>query len=110
MLVRTRPCLNEQHRITSPQVSGEIDCVRIPGSLTQDQLVKDIEQEAIQKAIENGAHADTVRIVHVEVTPLPYMTNGSVRVVVKAVGDSSSHIGIPLTSVAGWTAFVAERK
>lgn len=69
------------------KIAGEVDCVQIPGTRTQVQLVEDLKRFAAKLAIENGAQASTVRTAEVEITPLAYVNNGAIRVRVKAVSS-----------------------
>ncbi|KAK5175987.1 hypothetical protein LTR44_011456 [Exophiala sp. CCFEE 6388] len=71
------------------KIAGEVDCIQIPGVRTQEQLIHELEAQAAQAAINNGAQPSTVQTIEVELTPLAYMSNGAVRARVKAVGDLS---------------------
>ena len=53
------------------RVSAVIDTVKSTESTSVVDLVKQISQEAIQKAVESGAAQDSVKIVEVEILPLP---------------------------------------
>jgi hypothetical protein len=69
------------------QISGEVDRVYSLDSLSRDQAVANAKSEAIAKAVEAGADADTVQVVDVEDVPLSYLPGNATRIRVKAVGD-----------------------
>ncbi|PVH89939.1 DUF917-domain-containing protein [Cadophora sp. DSE1049] len=68
------------------RVSGIIDTIQSTESKTSKQVMEEISKRAIQKAIENGAKAETVQVVEMDHLPLQYIANKS-RFIVKAVGD-----------------------
>lgn len=68
------------------RVSGVIDSVESTDSKTQAQVIEELSQRAIDKAIANGAERDTVTIAELDSYPLQYIANKS-RFIVKAVGD-----------------------
>jgi N-methylhydantoinase A/oxoprolinase/acetone carboxylase beta subunit len=52
------------------RVSGIIDTIESTESKTSSQIMKDISKRAIQKAVENGAKAETVQVVEMDHLPL----------------------------------------
>ncbi|KAK8088140.1 hypothetical protein PG997_003101 [Apiospora hydei] len=68
------------------RVSGVIDSIASTESRSVAQVIEEVSQSAIDKAVANGAERSTVTIAEVESFPLQYIANKS-RVVVKAVGD-----------------------
>ncbi|KAN0112468.1 DUF917 domain containing protein [Hyaloscypha variabilis] len=68
------------------RVSGIIDTIESTESKTSSEVMETISKRAIQKAIENGAKAETVQVVEMDHLPLQYIANKS-RFIVKAVGD-----------------------
>ncbi|KAK8050472.1 hydantoin utilization protein A [Apiospora phragmitis] len=68
------------------RVSGVVDFVASTESKSVAQVIEEVSQSAIDKAVANGAARQTVTIAEVESFPLQYIANKS-RVVVKAVGD-----------------------
>ncbi|KAH0321682.1 DUF917-domain-containing protein, partial [Aureobasidium melanogenum] len=68
------------------RVSAVIDTVKSTDSKSVADLVEQISQEAIQKAVESGAAQDSVKIVEVETLPLPYIANKS-RFILRAAGE-----------------------
>ncbi|SPO05582.1 related to D-amino acid hydantoin hydrolase (hydantoinase) [Cephalotrichum gorgonifer] len=68
------------------RVSGVIDSVESTESKTKAEIMEELSNRAIDKAVENGALRETVAIAEMESFPLQYITNKS-RVIVKAVGD-----------------------
>jgi N-methylhydantoinase A/oxoprolinase/acetone carboxylase beta subunit len=68
------------------RVSGVIDSVEDTDSRAHAQVIEDLSQRAIDKAVEGGAKRETVTIAELESYPLQYIANKS-RFIVKAVGD-----------------------
>ncbi|KAH7086441.1 hypothetical protein FB567DRAFT_561143 [Paraphoma chrysanthemicola] len=68
------------------RVSGVIDSVESTESKSSAQVMKELTQRAVDKAVANGALRETVTIAEMESYPLQYIANKS-RVIVKAVGD-----------------------
>lgn len=80
--------------LTSPQVAGEIDRIVIPTNReTEDEILQSLKKEAIQLAVENGAHPDLIKVVQMDVFQLPYISMQAVRGIVKAV----SFLSLPAT-------------
>ncbi|KAF5571065.1 Hydantoin utilization A [Fusarium phyllophilum] len=73
------------------KVSGEIDIVEIPEGRSEKTIVDAACAKAIDMAISKGAAANDVKIVEITKTPLQYMSNGAMRLQVRAVG----HLAIP---------------
>ncbi|KAH6723923.1 hypothetical protein BKA61DRAFT_648951 [Leptodontidium sp. MPI-SDFR-AT-0119] len=68
------------------RVSGVIDTIQSTELKASAQVMEEISKTAIQKAIDNGAKAETVQVVEMDHLPLQYIANKS-RFIVKAVGD-----------------------
>ncbi|KAK7951234.1 uncharacterized protein PG986_006962 [Apiospora aurea] len=68
------------------RVSGVIDSIASTESRSVAQVIEEVSQSAIDKAVADGAERSTVTIAEIESFPLQYIANKS-RVVVKAVGD-----------------------
>lgn len=68
------------------QVAGSIDSVEELGTRSVPEVRREVEQRAIQRAIEGGAKPNTVSIVESEAIPIAY-TAGRCRFFVKATGD-----------------------
>ncbi|KAK8055364.1 hypothetical protein PG993_000591 [Apiospora rasikravindrae] len=68
------------------RVSGIIDSIANTESRSVAQVIEEVSQSAIEKAVANGAARQTVTIAEVESFPLQYIANKS-RVVIKAIGD-----------------------
>lgn len=69
------------------QISGEVDRIFPTVGRTRESILHDAREEAIVRAVANGADVETVKIVDVEDVPLAYMEGTMVRVRVKAVGS-----------------------
>jgi len=69
------------------QVGGEVDRVFMLEGSSRDEALAAAKREAISKAVDAGALADTVKVVDVEEVPLTYLPSNSIRVRIKAVGD-----------------------
>lgn len=68
------------------QVAGSVDTVEELGNRSTAQVQREVEQRAIDRAIEAGAKADTVEVVESEAIPIAY-TAGKCRFFAKATGD-----------------------
>lgn len=71
------------------KISGEIDIIVTPGGQTSEEIKSSICRQAIAMAIENGAERETVKVLEVDLIPLPYTSDGAVRAVAKAVRDET---------------------
>ncbi|WVW85935.1 hypothetical protein I302_107973 [Kwoniella bestiolae CBS 10118] len=70
------------------QVAGAIDTVEVIEGKPVDMVKHEIEQKAIQRAIDAGADPKTVKIIESEAIPIAY-TAGRCRFFVKAAGEWS---------------------
>ncbi|KAJ7886750.1 hypothetical protein B0H13DRAFT_2043932, partial [Mycena leptocephala] len=68
------------------RVSGTIDTMVSTADRTMHAVLEDISKVAINKAVENGAIRESVKIAEMDSIPLQYVANKS-RVIVKAIGD-----------------------
>ncbi|KAE8450802.1 hypothetical protein EG329_005715 [Mollisiaceae sp. DMI_Dod_QoI] len=68
------------------RVSGVVDTIESTESKTSAQVMEEVSKRTVEKAVENGAKADTVQVVEMDHLPLQYIANKS-RFIVKAVGD-----------------------
>ena len=69
------------------QVSGETDRVFAYDTTGREAALEIARQEAIDRAIQAGADADTLEVLEQEELPLAYMPGGAVRIRVKVAGD-----------------------
>jgi hypothetical protein len=69
------------------QVSGEIDRIFPLGGTSREAILAEARQDALMRAVANGAEAESVRIVDVDDVPVAYMEGSMIRVRVKAVGE-----------------------
>jgi N-methylhydantoinase A/oxoprolinase/acetone carboxylase beta subunit len=69
------------------QIGGEVERLVSYREIPRKEAIRNISQEASQRAVNAGADAKTVRIADIEETTISYMPDGSTRVRVKAVGD-----------------------
>lgn len=67
------------------KISGDVDTIIVPEQTPYEEIKRKISQQAIDIAVRNGAQRDTVEVMEVDLIPLQYMTNGSLRAVAKAV-------------------------
>jgi N-methylhydantoinase A/oxoprolinase/acetone carboxylase beta subunit len=67
------------------KISGDIDTIIVPEQTPYEEIKRNISQQAIDIAVRNGAQLNTVEVMEVDLIPLQYMTNGSLRAVAKAV-------------------------
>ncbi|KKY24432.1 putative n-methylhydantoinase a acetone beta subunit [Phaeomoniella chlamydospora] len=71
------------------KVSGHIDTVKVLEGLDEDRVIDEISRDAKQKAIEAGAHPDSVRIISLNSLPLQYVQMKANRIIVTAAGSLS---------------------
>lgn len=69
------------------QVSGEIDRIFPTEGERREDLVARAKEEAVTKAVENGAVLGSVEVAEVDQIPVAYMTESMIRLRVKAIGD-----------------------
>ena len=69
------------------QVGGEIDRVFSLDGTNRAEIVARAREDAVAKAVEAGAKADTVEVVDVDEIPLTYLPGNATRMRVKAVGE-----------------------
>ena len=67
------------------KISGDIDTIIVPGRQSHEEIKQNISQQAIDVAVQNGAQRSTVEVMEVDLIPLQYVNNGSIRAVAKAV-------------------------
>ncbi|KAJ6560376.1 hypothetical protein B0H19DRAFT_1260986 [Mycena capillaripes] len=68
------------------RVSGTIDTMVSTADRTMHTVLEGISKMAIDKAVDNGAIRESVKIAEIDSIPLQYIANKS-RVIVKAIGD-----------------------
>ncbi|KAI1779853.1 DUF917-domain-containing protein [Hypoxylon cercidicola] len=68
------------------RVSAVVDTVKSTESKTTQQILEEICQDAIERAVANGASRPTTKVVEMDILPLPYIANKS-RFTVRAAGD-----------------------
>ncbi|KAI0841946.1 DUF917-domain-containing protein [Hypoxylon sp. FL0890] len=68
------------------RVSAVVDTVKSTESRSIKQIQDEICQDAIERAVANGASRSTVKVVEMDTLPLPYIANKS-RFTVRAAGD-----------------------
>jgi N-methylhydantoinase A/oxoprolinase/acetone carboxylase beta subunit len=69
------------------QTSGEVDRICSLDTITRESALARAEQEARDKAIKQGAIAETLTVTEREDVPLAYLRGNATRVRVKVVGD-----------------------
>ncbi|KAI0170963.1 hypothetical protein BJ166DRAFT_208485 [Pestalotiopsis sp. NC0098] len=68
------------------KVSGEVDTIELVGGKDEKAIIDKVRQQAIDETIAKGARRDDVEVVEIVKTPLQYVTNGAMRIQVRAVG------------------------
>ncbi|KAE9569844.1 putative D-/L-hydantoinase subunit A [Colletotrichum fructicola] len=68
------------------RVSGVVDSIASTESKSVAEVIEELSQRAVDKAVESGALRETVTIAEIESFPLQYIANKS-RIIIKAVGD-----------------------
>lgn len=68
------------------RVSGTVDTVRPTAEKATQQVLEEVSQLAIERAVENGALRSTIELAEIDVIPIQYVANKA-RFIVKAIGD-----------------------
>ncbi|KAI0176152.1 DUF917-domain-containing protein [Hypoxylon sp. FL1284] len=68
------------------RVSAVVDTVKSTDTRTTQQILEEISQDVIERAVANGASRPTAKVVEIDILPLPYIANKS-RFTVRAAGD-----------------------
>ncbi|KAI1618803.1 hypothetical protein EDD36DRAFT_455110 [Exophiala viscosa] len=76
------------------KVSGQVDVVEIISGRSEDSVLAEARQKAIDLAVQNGAAPNDVRIVEVNKMPLQYTNQSAVRIQIKAVGKPAIPKGL----------------
>lgn len=71
------------------QVGGESEKIISYQTLPRDAAIAELTAEAEARALNAGAHKDSLRTVDIEETEVPYMGQDTMRVRVKVIGDLS---------------------
>lgn len=71
---------------TIASVSGEVDRIVHLGAGGREAAVREVADEAIDRAVSAGADREGVEVVAIEEIPLAYLTDPALRIRVKAVG------------------------
>jgi hypothetical protein len=94
-------------------VSGEVDTIEILEGRSISDVLENIKQRAVDRAVESGAQPGSVRIVDINVLPVQvrdfpsacvkhtcskkiaqYVTNQATRIIVRAVGELSQESAV----------------
>jgi len=76
------------------RVGGTIDTIQNVADTPLLEILKQVDEAAIDQAILAGARPDTVEVVERDAIPIPYVT-GQIRVITRAVGDLSTAALVP---------------
>ncbi|KAK2041826.1 DUF917-domain-containing protein [Colletotrichum somersetense] len=68
------------------RVSGVVDSIESTETKSSAEVIKELSQRAVDRAVENGASRESVTIAEIESFPLQYIANKA-RIIIKAVGD-----------------------
>jgi N-methylhydantoinase A/oxoprolinase/acetone carboxylase beta subunit len=74
------------------QIGGEAEQMVSYRTLPREDAIKQVTQIAVQRAIDAGADAKTLRTVDIEETPVPYMDESSTCIRVKVIGELTASI------------------
>jgi hypothetical protein len=72
------------------KVSGEVDIVQIPGDRSEKEIIDAVCKKAVDLAVHRGASREDVQVVEVNKMSLQYMSNGAMRIQVRATGPLST--------------------
>jgi len=71
------------------EVAATVDLVAKLDEKMGNKILEEIKAEAIQKAISDGAHKESTRVVNVEVIPFAYSKDNLARVIITASGSKA---------------------
>ena len=66
--------------------SGQVDQIVHPGPGERERIIKELSDEACDRAVQAGADPDQVEVVDIEEVPLAYLTTPAVRIRIRAAG------------------------
>ncbi len=69
------------------QVGGEVECIVSYSKIKRETALKELTEEAEQKAMAAGADESSLRVLDVEETTMSYMDDDAARLRIKVVGD-----------------------
>ena len=69
------------------QVSGDVEKVYSLDKISREEAIREVEEEAINKAIKSGAIKNSVSTLFIEDVPLAYLPGNAIRIKVKVVGN-----------------------
>lgn len=69
------------------QIGGESERLVSYSALPRTEAIKQVTDEATERAVDAGADLSTIRVADIEETAIPYMDEGNTRVRVKVIGD-----------------------
>jgi len=72
------------------QIGGEAEQMMSYRQTPREQAIKKVKAEAMHRAVAAGAKEDSLNVVDIEETTIPYMDEGATRVRVKVIGELAS--------------------
>lgn len=69
------------------QIGAEVERLVSYRSVSREDALRELKAEATDRAVTAGADKDSIRIVDIEETSIPYMDEAATRIRVKVVGD-----------------------
>lgn len=73
------------------KVCGEVDAIEILENRDETAVIEATKRKAIEAAILRGAEPSDVKVVELEKIPLQYVSNKSMRIIVRAVGKLAAN-------------------
>ncbi len=69
------------------QIGGEAERLVSYRSVSRDEAIANVAEEALQRAVAAGAAQSSIRVADIDESAIPYMDEGSTRIRVKVIGD-----------------------
>jgi N-methylhydantoinase A/oxoprolinase/acetone carboxylase beta subunit len=69
------------------QIGAEVERLVSYRSVSREDALRELKAEATDRAVTAGADKDSIRVVDIEETSIPYMDEAATRIRVKVVGD-----------------------
>jgi N-methylhydantoinase A/oxoprolinase/acetone carboxylase beta subunit len=69
------------------QIGAEVERLVSYRSVSREDALRELKTEATDRAVTAGADKESIRVVDIEETSIPYMDEAATRIRVKVVGD-----------------------
>jgi len=69
------------------QISGEVERMVALAGIRREQVLAEFEAEATEQAVAAGARRESVHLIEIEQTPVPYLPDNNMRIRVRVAGE-----------------------